>query len=126
MVAIVSGILFVPVKTAIMPMTAKTPDKAARGLLAVDFSMHNGLHDSVKVFLVEETKFANQIDFFATNRLQIFTNLPGVVVIGIGVIVIADDVDVRIAEREIIHLFISPIYDKLMGCPFTDPCRCLM
>jgi hypothetical protein len=48
--------------------------------------------------VVQQAKFADQIHFFTADGFQIFTHLIGMVVVGIGVVVVADDIDVRIGQ----------------------------
>ena len=121
-----AGELFVPVKTAVMAMAAEAPDKAANGLRTVDFAVHNRLHNVIELRVVEQAKFADQIGFFTADGLQIFTDLIGVIIPGIGVVVVADDIDIRVGQGKRVYLFIGAVDDKLMRCPLTDPCRRLL
>lgn len=99
-----AGVLFVPVKTAVMAMAAKAPDKAADGLRAVDLAVHNRLHNVIELRVAKQAKFADQIGFFTADGLQIFADLIGVVIPGIGVVVVADDIDIRIGQGKRIYL----------------------
>ena len=121
MVAVVAGGLFMPVETAIVTMTAEAPNQAARRLRAVDFAMHDRLHNGVKLLRVQQAEFAHHIDFFTRCRRQVFFHLIGMVVIGIGVVVVADDIDIRIVERKPVNFLVGAIDHQLMRRPLFDP-----
>lgn len=48
------------------------------------------------------------------------------VVIGIGVVVVADDIDMGIVKRKRINFLIGAIHHQLMRRPLFDPCGGLL
>ncbi len=57
---------------------------------------------------------------------QILRHLPGMVIIGIGVIVIADDIHIGVGQRKRINFLIGAIHHQLMRGPLFNPRRGLM
>ncbi|MNG78554.1 hypothetical protein D3C79_371340 [compost metagenome] len=122
-VAVVTGVLLVPVEAAVVAMTTETPDEAPHRLGTVHLGVDDGLHDVVQLLVIEQAEFPHQIDLLAGDGTQILLHLIRVIVAGVGVVVVADDVDVRILEREVVDLLVGAIDDQLVRGEPLDPDR---
>lgn len=92
-----------PVEAAVVTMAAEAPDKPAGGLRPVDLAVNNRLHNGVQLIRRQQAKLADEIDFLSADGAQILRHLPGMVIIGIGVIVIADDIHIGVGQRKRIN-----------------------
>lgn len=120
------GRLLMPVEAAVVTMAAEAPDKPAGGLRPVDVAVNDRLHNGVQLIRRQQAKLADEIDFLPADGAQILRHLPGMVIIGIGVIVIADDIHIGVGQRKGIDFLIGTIYHQLMRGPFFNPRRGLM
>ena len=120
------GRLLMPVEAAVVTMAAEAPDKPAGGLRPVDLAVNNRLHNGVQLIRRQQAKLADEIDFLSADGAQILRHLPGMVIIGIGVIVIADDIHIGVGQRKGIDFLIGTIHHQLMRGPFFNPRRGLM
>ena len=120
------GRLLMPVEAAVVTMAAEAPDKPAGGLRPVDLAVNNRLHNGVQLIRRQQAKLADEIDFLSADGAQILRHLPGMVIIGIGVIVIADDIHIGVGQRKRINFLIGAIHHQLMRGPLFNPRRGLM
>ena len=88
--------------------------------------MDDRLHNGVKLLRVQQAKFAHHVDFLTRCRRQVFFHLFGMVVIGIGVVMVADDIDMGIVKRKRINFLIGAIHHQLVRRPLFDPRRGLL